>query len=70
MGKTFVNLAFFLADQQRGIPLNRYAGTVVTAIFQAPQPFEQDRGGRFFSDVSDNTAHKLGFSGPLRLSLI
>ena len=38
LGQTFVNLALFLPDNQIGID-HRYAGAVVTAIFEPPQSF-------------------------------
>src|SRR5262249_35087436 len=40
------------------------AGGVVAAIFQSPQPVNQDRDDFFRSDVADDPAHALNLVGP------
>ena len=35
------------------------SGAVITAIFQPPQPFEDNWGGFLFANVTDNAAHSL-----------
>ncbi len=56
--EALVDFALFLADQQAVAIQHGHARAVVAAIFQPPQSFEQDGRGRFFSDVSNDAAHK------------
>ena len=53
-------LPFFLRTSRSAVVQHGHARAVVAAIFQPPQSFEQDGRGRFFPDVSDDAAHKLG----------
>ncbi len=57
--ETLVNPAFFLAQEQIAVLHHGDARAVVTAIFQPPQSFEQDGRDFFFSDVSNDAAHKI-----------
>ena len=57
-GEAFVDFALFLADEQFVAVQHGHARAVVAAIFQPPQSFEQDGRGRFFTDVSNDAAHK------------
>ena len=57
--ETFADFSLFLADQQFAVMHHGDACAVVTAIFQPSQSFQQDGRSRFFTDVSNNAAHKL-----------
>src|ERR1035437_6399367 len=61
--ETFVNLPLFFSREQFSVPHHDKPGTVVTAISQPPQSFEDDGRGRFFPDVSDDAAHNFFWWG-------
>src|SRR5258705_373572 len=62
IGETLVDLAFLFVDAQFAAVENGQAGAVVTAVFKAAQPLENDRGGDSFADVSNNSAHLINRS--------
>ena len=57
--KTFTDFSLFLADEQHVAAHHSHACAVVAAIFQPPQPFQQDGRSRLFTDVSNYAAHKI-----------
>ena len=48
-----------VADFEAVLIDDGYPGAVVTAIFQPAQSFEQDRGGRFFANIANDSTHKI-----------
>jgi hypothetical protein len=61
-------LALGAADVEASALVNdRYPGRVVAAVFELPQPVEDDGHDLLVSDVADNAAHVLSL---FRLSLV
>ena len=57
-GFQFCHLAFGLIDVQLSLLVNqRHAGTVVTAVLQTMQTFNQNRIRFAFTDISYNSTH-------------
>nr|GFD22804.1 hypothetical protein [Tanacetum cinerariifolium] len=56
--RTLIDLADAAATlQHAGIAEQRDTGTVVTAVFQTLEAFQQDGGDITFSDSADNSTH-------------
>ena len=69
--QALLDLAFLLLNLQGTIVEDRHPGTVVTAIFEPPQAFEQDGRRLALADVAYNAAHNSAFiSRPSTVCLI
>ena len=58
-GQAFVDLPFLLAHQQVPVVPHGDPGAVISPVFQATQPLQQNRGRLPFSDVAYNPTHSL-----------
>src|SRR5689334_20019239 len=63
--QAFVDAPFFLPDLKAWAIQDRDPGTVIAAIFQTAQSFQNDRSRFFLSNVTNNAAHgvKIGEFG-------
>ncbi len=58
LGEAFVDLAFFLPDVDFAVLEDSEPGTVIAAIFESTEAFDENRGRLFLSDVTNDAAHK------------
>jgi hypothetical protein len=58
-GQALVNLPLLLANFDTLPVQDRDPGAVVAAIFQPPQPLDDDGGRGPFADITNDTAHNI-----------
>ena len=59
-GQAVVDLADLLTQTNVALAKDGKPGAIVSAVFQAAQPFDQDGLGFAFTDVSNDAAHCVG----------
>jgi hypothetical protein len=65
--KAIVDLALLLVQLEGAAMQNGDASAVVASVLEAAQAFENDRPGLAFSQISNNSAHKMVYRTPIDL---